>query len=358
MANLSLSNRPARIVRVTVLIVGILTIGALLGIGGVKAAHELHGPPPPPVAQYSAGYGLDGPVAASMVGSDLFVANESGNSVTEVNASSGAHVATIAGRSFGLDQPRAIISDGPALFVANGASNTVTEIDPTNRSLIRTISGFSDPLALAAESARIYVLNGTGSVTEVSARTGSLLGVASGNQFGFSTPGGIVAAGDHLFVTNEAANSVTEINDRSMKLVTILQGPSYKFRKPTGAAVVGGDLWVTNQTGDSVTEIATNTDEVTRVVIDHTNLPTPGPIAVGDGYVFTVSPPGNSPMVSQITSTDGAVAWMMCNTNGAYLFNDPQAAVVAGSSLWVVSKGGNSLTQMNTDSGALIRTIS
>ena len=154
MANLSLSNRPARIVRVTVLIVGILTIGALLGIGGVKAAHELHGPPPPPVAQYSAGYGLDGPVAASMVGSDLFVANESGNSVTEVNAWSGAHVATIAGRSFGLDQPRAIISDGPALFVANGASNTVTEIDPTNRSLIRTISGFSDPLALAAESAR------------------------------------------------------------------------------------------------------------------------------------------------------------------------------------------------------------
>ena len=63
-------------------------------------------------------------------------------------------------------------------------------------------------------------------------------------------------------------------------------------------------------------------------------------------------------MVSQITTTDGAVAWMMCNTNGAYLFNNPQSAVVAGSSLWVVSKGGNSLTQMNTDSGALIRTIS
>jgi DNA-binding beta-propeller fold protein YncE len=353
-----LSNRPAHIVRVTALVVAILIVGALLGIGGVKAAHKLHGPPPPPVAQFSAGYGLDAPIAASIVGPDLFVANQLGNSVTEVNASSGAHVATIAGRSFGLHQPKAIISDGPALFVANGVGNTVTEIDPANRTLVRIISGFSDPLAMAADSAHLYVLNGTGSVTEVSARTGRLLGVASGPQFGFSTPVGIAAAGDHLFVTNNAANSVTEINDRSLTLVTILRGPSYKFSEPMGAAVLDGDLWVTNQAGDSVTEIATNTGEVMRVVIDHTNLPTPGPIAVGDGYVFTVSPPGDSPMVSQITTTDGAVAWMKCNTNDAYLFNNPQSAVVAGSSLWVVSKGGNSLTQMNTDSGALIRTIS
>ena len=358
MASLRFSNRPAHIVRVIAAVAAILIVGALFGIGGVKAAHELHGPPPPPVAQYSAGYGLDAPIAVSMVGSDLFVANESGNSVTEVNASSGAHIATIAGSSFGLDQPTAIISDGPDLFIANGARNTVTEIDSTNRSFVRTISGFSDPVAMAAESAHLYVLNGTGSVAEVSAKTGSLLGAASGNQFGFSTPVGIAAAGDNLFVTNQAANSVTEINDRSMTLVTILQGLSYKFSKPTGAAVLGSDLWVTNQAGDSVTEIATNTGKAVRVVIDHTNLPTPGPIAVGDGYVFTVSPPGDSPMVSQITSTDGAVAWMMCNTNGAYLFNNPQSAVVAGSSLWVVSKGGNSLTQMNTDSGALIRTIS
>ncbi len=358
MTSLRLPNRPAHIVRVTAAVVAILVLGALLGIGGAKASHHLHGPPPPPVAQYSAGYGLNAPIAASTVGSDLFVANEGGNSVTEVNASSGAHIATIAGSSFGLDQPTAIISDGPDLFVANGASNTVTEIDAPNRSLVRTISGFSDPVAMAAGTAHLYVLNGTGSVTEVSARTGRLLGVASGNQFGFSTPVGIAVAGNNLFVTNKSANSVTKINDGSMTLVSILQGPGYRFSKPMGAAVLGSDLWVTNQAGDSVTEIATDTDKVVRVVVDHTNLPTPGPIAVGDEYVFTISPPGDSPMVSQITSKDGAVAWMMCNNNGAYLFNNPQSAVVAGSSLWVLSKGGDSLTQMNTDSGALIRTIS
>ena len=140
-----------------------------------EGCHELHGPRPAPVAQYSAGYGLDAPIAASMAGSDLFVANQLGNSVTEINASSGAHVATIAGRSFGLNQPRAITSDGADLFVANGVGNTVTEIDPTNRSLVRIISGFSDPLAMATESAHLYVLNGSGSVTEVSQERADLL---------------------------------------------------------------------------------------------------------------------------------------------------------------------------------------
>ena len=62
-------------------------------------------------------------------------------------------------------------------------------------------------------------------------------------------------------------------------------------------------------------------------------------------------------MVSQITP-GGDVTWMMCNSNGPYLFSNPQAVVVADSNLWVVSKGSSSLTEMDPDSGALIRTIS
>jgi hypothetical protein len=82
-----------------------------------------------------------------------------------------------------------------------------------------------------------------------------------------------------------------------------------------------------------------------------------GPIAYGNGYLFAVSPPGWSPMVTQITPSPATVNWMMCNTNGPYLFNDPQAVVVAGTNLWVVNEGGNSLTEMDTVTGALIRTI-
>jgi hypothetical protein len=47
----------------------------------------------------------------------------------------------------------------------------------------------------------------------------------------------------------------------------------------------------------------------------------------------------------------------MCNTNGPYLFNNPQSLVVAGTNLWVVNEGGNSLTEMDTASGNLIKTF-
>jgi hypothetical protein len=114
---------------------------------------------------------------------------------------------------------------------------------------------------------------------------------------------------------------------------------------------------VTNQNDESVTEISASTVQQVNVLVS-SNLPWVGPITFGDGYVFTVSPPGGSPMVSQIVPSSPAVTWMMCNTNGPSLFNDPEAAVVTGSLLWVVNKGGNSLTEMDTDSGNLIRTIS
>ncbi len=211
---------------------------------------------------------------------------------------------------------------------------------------------------MAASGDYLYVVNSSGSVAKVSMESGNQVGLASGPQFGFDVPSAITSSGRDLFVTNSAANSVTEIDAKTMTALTTLQGPRFKFARPMGVVADRGHLWVTNQTGDSVTEIAADTGRVVRVVVDHTNLPTPGPVTVGAGYVFTLSPPGDSPMVSQITPDDGTVTWMMCNANGPYLFSDPQAVVVAGSNLWVVNKASSSLTEMDSDSGALIRTIS
>jgi YVTN family beta-propeller protein len=348
--------------RNALLALALLIVGALLAVGGLKAAHKLHLTSASSVAQASAGYDLDLPTAAAISGGDLFVANGGGDSVSVLNATTGAHVATIAGPSFGFDQPTAMIALGGDLFVANGSGNSVTEIDATARTLVRIISGpqfqFSDPIALAGGPDRLFVLSSVGPVTAVATSTGSLAGIAAGSSFGFNTPMGLAVAGHHLFVTNRGADTVTVLDDRTMAPLDTLQGAHFGFHEPTGVVVDGKDVWVTNTSGDSVTEISTRTDRPVRVVVDHTNLPTPGPITVGDGYVFTVSPPGISPMVTQVTPDNGAVPWMMCNTNGPYLFSNPQAAVVSGSNLWVVSQASSSLTEMDTDSGALIRTIS
>jgi len=350
------------IIRLLVASAVLLVFGAVLGIVGQKAAHKIFRSTTAPTgAVASAGYGLDAPTSAAVAGANLFVTNGGGNSVTEVNASTGAHVATVGGRAFGFDQPQAIVAASGDLFVANGTGNSVTEFNATTRSMVRTIAGsqfqFSNPVALAVQGGDLFVLSSAGRVTEVATASGRLLGVAAGARFGFSDPSSIAASGHDLYVTNRGADTLTKINSARLSFVALLSGSSYEFDKPTGAAIAGADLWVTNFGTDSATEVSLSSDKTVRVV-KNTNLATPGPIAVGDGYVFTVSPPGDSPMVSQITPGTGSVPWMMCNTNGPYLFNNPQSAVVAGSNLWVVNEGSSSLTEMDTDSGALIRTIS
>jgi YVTN family beta-propeller protein len=349
-------------VRLALAVVVLLALGAVIGLGALKAAHKINLFTRKSVAQASAGYDLNAPTSAAVLGADLFVANQGGNSVSVVNASTGAHVSTISGSTDQFDQPSTITAIGQDLFVANEAGDSVTEIDGRTDSIVRTISGpqfqFSHPIGLAGAQGRLFVLSSSGPVTAVSTTTGGLLGVASGGDFGFSSPLGIATAGNNVFVTDSATNAVTVIDGQTMSFVRMLQGASFKFRTPTGAVVDGKDLWVTNEAGDSVTEVSTVSQRAVRVVVDHANLPTPGPITVGDGYVFTVSPPGVSPMVTQVEPGSGAVPWMMCNTNGPYLFSDPQAVVVSGSNLWVVNKASSSLTEMDTDSGALIRTIS
>jgi YVTN family beta-propeller protein len=283
--------------------------------------------------------------------------------VTEVSASTGAFVAGISARRYKFQHPSAIVAVGADLFVANAAGNSISELSALDLRHLRTIRRpkyhFSDPMALAPFGQDLFVLNGSGSVTEIAAGSGALIGTASGVAYGFHAPTGLAVANGLVFVADSASNTVTVINAQTRALVRILSGPSYGFSIPIGVAFDGSDVWVTNQSADSVTEISATTLEAVKVLQDTTNLPNIGPITFGDGYVFTLSPPGWSPMVSQIQiSPSPTVEWMMCNTNGPYLFNNPQAAVVNGTNLWIVNEGGNSLTEMDTDSGALIRTVS
>jgi hypothetical protein len=122
---------------------------------------------------------------------------------------------------------------------------------------------------------------------------------------------------------------------------------------------------VTNETGQSVTEVEASTGGEVQVVPNTDDyLPTPGPIAYGDGYFFAASPPGSSPMITQLVpSNPASLPWMMCNTNGPYKFSNPQALAVFGTDLWVVNEGGagspkgNSLTEMNASTGDLIKVV-
>jgi hypothetical protein len=313
------------------------------------------------VKAHQQSYQFAAPDAASVYGADLFVANGGNSSVTEVNASTGAYVRTISGKGTGLDAPSATVVTGGDLFVANRSNDTVSEFKTSNGQHIRTIFGaryrFSSPIALALDGTDLFVLNGSGSVTEVAVRSGALVGTASGSAFKFKSPTAIAVAHGRVFVVNSGGNTVTVFNAGTRTFLASLAGSQFQFKTPKGIAYDGTNLWVTDQAGDSVTEFSPTTLHELSVTTDATNLPDVGPIVYGDHDLFAASPPGSSPMVTQIAGSPVLLPWMMCNGNGPYLFNNPQAMAVAGPNLWVVNEGGNSLTEMNASTGALIRTV-
>lgn len=314
-------------------------------------------------------YGFDSPDAAAVSGNDLFVANRGNNSITELNATTGAFVRRIAGSQYAFNEPTALGVVGSDLFVANAHAG-LTELRLVNGALVSTLRGaayhFSDPVSLASNGSNaLYVLSAGGAVTAIATATGAVLGVATGSAFHFDHATAIAYDKSHLFVTDSAGDTVTEISAATMRLAGVLRGSEYGFRQPTGVAAHGDGVWVTNFAGPSLTELSASTGAALKVVPNwEGNLPNPGPITYGDGFFYAASPPGTSPMITQIKpSADVPMPWMMCNTNGPYKFANPEALVVANSrDLWVVNEGsrglpGNSLTEMRTTSGKWIRTI-
>ena len=322
------------------------------------------------VAPQTSANGFNQPDAATVTYTRLFVANRRGNSVTVLAGATGASWAVVGGARYGFDGPSAETAVGTDVFVANSVSSSVTELSAVTLAPIRIIPSYgyrlSDPVALATDGVHVFVLSaGDNSITSIVAATGRLAGVTYGSMFG--DPTAIAYTDGQLFVTNSGYNSVTEVNATTMRVTRIMSSAGYHFSTPTGITGTGAAVWVTNETNQSVTEVLANGALAAWITNDANNdLPWPGPATIGDGYVFVASPPGASPMITQI-APNAAVArklvWMMCNTNGPYTFSNPQAMVVDGAYLWVVNEGGNggpagnSLTQMNAETGALVRVV-
>lgn len=343
---------------------------AVVGVGAVAAMAlgAVGAGAIPALAQHAQSanpYGFDGPDAVALSGGDLFVANRAGNSVTVISTASGALVATISGSR--IEAPDAMLVAGGHLFIADRRANAVTELALPSRKVVRVVTGLAAPVALATDCEKsLFVLSSSGVVSRVALATGRRTGRVSGPALRSDHPTAMAYASGHLFVTNAGSSSVTEIAASTMKPVRVLSS-GYGFDHPVGLAVLSGKVWVTNQSGQSLDELSGATGALLQAVPDIDGyLPSPGPIATGDGDVYVASPPGGSPMITRVIPTKPAQApWMMCNTNGPYTFSNPAALVVDGAHLWVANQGstapgvpaGNSVTEMDAVSGALVRVL-
>jgi hypothetical protein len=164
------------------------------------------------------GWEFSWPDAVAVASGRVWVAN-SGDSVTEINAATGALVRVISARRYRLNGLLGIAATGNKIWTATnpdgGDNQTVTEINAATGALIRTGSVSSLPGIAFAMTANRYgawvVTNDTGGkgggtpdgvVAEFSAATGALVRTISPPILANSNGGGgIIAGGGHIWVT-------------------------------------------------------------------------------------------------------------------------------------------------------------
>lgn len=312
-------------------------------------------------------YGFDRPDSLAASGHTLLVANGGGDSVTLLDTASGKLLAVLAGARYSFRHPSAIAVVGDDAFVAN-AGGSITELSVATRSVVRVIDGrgtrISDPVSLAAAGGDLFVLGAGGTLSKLDAATGKVLGTLTG----LGRTSAVATAGGRLFVSEPSAGAVAEVDAASLTRLAGAGGSWHgrpAFAAPADVATLDGTVWVTDQSGRSLTELSAATGRVVGVVPDMSGyLPSPVAITSGDGDLFVASPPGSSPMITQVVpGTRVAMPWMMCNTNAAYTFSNPDALTVVGPQLWVANAGGaggpagNSVTEMNARTGALVRVL-
>jgi DNA-binding beta-propeller fold protein YncE len=199
--------------------------------------------------------------AFACAGRDLWVVNtdirprHDSTTIDELTASTGKAL-----RRFELPGSTAefanaiVVADGE-LWVTASSRDSLTVLNASSGAVVRT---YDDSGVLRSGGAEFS--NGTdvfvadfNAIVELNASTGAVVRVIRGASYHLDLPFAFVADDQSLFVVN-AGNSVTELSMRTGALVHVFKGTSYDFDDPVCATRAGADLWIGNAMGQSITE--------------------------------------------------------------------------------------------------------
>ncbi|HUZ41977.1 MAG TPA: hypothetical protein VMU68_11385 [Acidimicrobiales bacterium] len=229
-----------------------------------------------------------GPIA--ICGSHVWVVNDNATAnavssaavtLVELNDSNGSLVRLYRANVDGLDGLINLTATRSDVWLTNlygpyDSKSSVTELNARTGSLVRIVKAQKKdpPDPVSVDGSHVWIgttLMGSNSVTELNARTGSLVRIIKAKADHFNGLSGIAAQGSHVWVTNSGAlasrgntNSVTELNARTGSLVRIIKAKADGFNRPSDVVASGSKLWVLNF--DSITELNQNNGSLVRVI--------------------------------------------------------------------------------------------
>ncbi len=335
---------------------------ATIGLGGTTSAAVARIAPPLPH--------FDAPSALAATATSLWVANAANSSLTLLSPT-GTVRAVLKGAPLGITTPIALAVAGPHLWVAN-ASSGIVELNATSGALVRKLTAPSDhliaPRSLVVSSGNLWVADsGANALTELNASSGALIRIVANTatQVRFDDPVAMATPSipGTLWVASEANGEVTEVSTSTGAVLKTITTPADGLMQPSGIALSGGSVFVADAGGNQLTELSAATGALIQIITNSSlnqnyGFNAPGPMTAWGGFVYVASPPGSSPMVTQLDPGTGNGNWMMCNTNYAFHFSGPSALQVLGQNLFVANASNNTVTEMNATTGVLVQDLS
>ncbi len=352
---------------------------------------------------------FDAPSSMALVGPYLFVTNYANSTVTEVDAGTGAFLATIPAATLRAANPTAIVADDNELFVA-AQGGSISEISGNGQYLGQlVVTGCGSATALVVENTSTVVeLCSNGRLNEIDTADltlGSTIraSVIKATERTFTKATALAIEGTSAYVTFTTTNNASDgVVVYSLVTNTITSkadeatNPGDAFAAPAGIAVAGKFLWITNAGTDAGTTVTTgispSVEQLARATLSFiisdsssNDLGTAGAVLANhasgtsdtDVYVATIQGT-TAPMVSyydpptvQPSSPTLNWKWMMCNTNASpptpgypYKFDHPSAFALYGPILWVANAAtdlnnsprtyGTHVEAMNAETGAYL----
>jgi len=276
-----------------------------------------------------------------------YVTNQSSNTVSVIDTSSGTVNGTVAVGStpFGV----AITPDANRAYVANFSSSSVSVIDTSSGTVTATVAVGNSPLgvAISPDGTRAYVSNlDSNSVSVIDTSSNIVIAtVAVGSKpFGVA----ISPDGTRAYVTNQVSNSVSMIstaNNTVFATVAVGIYPQFLAFTPDGTRV-----YVTNESSGSVSVINTASNTVTATV------------AIGNApYGLAITPDGTRAYVTNQSSDYVSVINTASNTVAATVAvgNTPYGVAISpdGARAYVANRNSSSVSVIDTKNNTVIASI-
>jgi DNA-binding beta-propeller fold protein YncE/outer membrane protein OmpA-like peptidoglycan-associated protein len=311
----------------------------------------------------------NGPAAVALNGPDVWVDNAGDGTVSELDGptgtleqsiniidESGLEAQTIATGSWPAG-PTSISSDGTDVWVADDTDNTVSEYDASTSALLQTIPVGDDPVSISSDGEYVWVVNaGDDTITVLNASDGSY--AFNSGTSPIPDPDGplsVMSDGIHVWITN-TDNTITVLNAQDGTYAYNTDAsPIADGDGPVGVSSDGVHVWIYNS-DNTITVLDANTGDY-AFGTDVTPIPDPdGPDGVtSDGtYAWFSNLDGT---VTVLNAFDGSYAFGTGTTPIAL----PQSCADGISSnetdVWVISQCSDSATELNEVNASIIQTV-